>query len=240
MGFKEFYLKRARSYPLSVAKTAYGYTLRQHDARPALSTAATLYAAKLENRRLRYAGYTAAAVKNQITVYRLQTETISALKRLSAKDCQEHRYSVSAMLGENCHFMPVAEFKPGKGEVLGVYVHRNRYVAVVRLKCLKQTSDTVINKDLRKAANILAKNAVAWYPEFVQKNIRSANKEMLSAESTEKVLTGKSLTDFSALRIRIISDNNGYGQTTFNTLISELNMLLKSVITLTEIHLYGF
>ncbi|MBO6280952.1 MAG: hypothetical protein J6N49_00325 [Alphaproteobacteria bacterium] len=232
MGFKEFYLKNARSYPMSVAKTAYGYTLRQHDVKPALSTAATLYAAKLEDRRLYHTGYTITDVNNHLTVYRLQTETLSALNRLSANDFREHRYPVSARLGENCRFTPLAEFYPENGQYLGIYGHRNRYVSIVRIQSEQEA------ENLCKTADVIAQNVMAAYTDYVYKTRRTQEfNKQISPIIKQTSLVGNSLEHF--LNERLYMVHNKYGSATLAEFIDGLNKQFNLSIKITEIHIFG-
>ena len=51
----------------------------------------------------------------------------------------------------------------------GVYGHCNRYVAVVKLEC-KEASLENNQQKLFEILDVLAKNALAWYPEYCKRN----------------------------------------------------------------------
>jgi hypothetical protein len=167
---KEFNEMFGRTFPLAVVKTAYGYVLQGHDPGPSLSTAAILYAAKLEKQPLNYIGYACISSVSEVTVYTLKTATQSGLRRISPFSMKESKGLTIATLGENCSCDVAAVFGNQPNSVLGCYTHRNRYAAVIRLNYgtdAKLPAD--ILKRLQNLADVLAKNVLAWWPEYLKK-----------------------------------------------------------------------
>ena len=167
---KEFNEMFGRTFPLVVVKAAYGYVLQGHDPGPALSTAAILYAAKLEKQPLNCTGYACISSVSGVTVYTLKTATQSGMRRMSPFSMKESKGLTIATMGENCSCDVAAVFENQPDSVLGCYTHSNRYAAVVRLNYgidAKLPTDTL--KKLQHLADVLAMNVVAWWPEYLKK-----------------------------------------------------------------------
>lgn len=226
MGITEFYKKFGRLYPLRVVKTAYGYTQNQHEPRPALSTASTMYGAQLERRPFHYTGYTLAEC-NKITVYQLQTETLSALNRLTIDDCMKGRYHLSALFGENCCVKIVSEFEPQSGSIFGFYAHRNRYVIVVQLQ-IKEHSENI-----QQTANLIARYAMAAYTDYVHKN----RNEPKSLTAPQTILVGEQLEHFLHTPVYLAFEKKWYESV--EPFINTLNKRFNTSVKITEIHLFG-
>lgn len=231
MGIKEFYLKFGRMYPLSVVQTAYGYTQMQHEPRPALATASAMYGAKFESRPLYYTGYKLVK-NNSLTVYRLQTETLSALDRLTAADITKGKYTLAALFGENCRFENIAQFEPQSGSTLGAYLHRNRYVTIVRIQS-EQSSE-----NLQKTADLLAQDVMAAYTDYVYKT--QCQQKSNTQEHPVALLTtlvGEQLEQFLHKPLYLLHQRDGY--TSLNALIDSLNEQFNLPIKITEIYIFG-
>lgn len=166
MNFKEFYQKFGRDYPLTVVKTAFCYFEQGHDVKPALCTAWTIYIANQKNRPLRYKGYMAINQRKGVTVYSLETETVSGMNRVSVIDTDKRTGLTFAPLGENFCYTSLAVFEAQNNKIFGAYTHRNRYVAIVELSYEGRNLPDETCKQLQMVADTLAKNALAYYPQY--------------------------------------------------------------------------
>lgn len=165
---KKFYNDFGRTFPLAVVKTAYGYFQQGHEPGPAISTAAILYAAKLEKQSLQYTGYTCVTSVEGLTVYEVRTATQSGLTRMSPYSLKDSRGLTIATMGENCSCDVAAVFGNQPDSVLGCYTHRNRYAVVIRLNYGTDKLPADMLKRLQNLANVLAKNVLAWWPKYIK------------------------------------------------------------------------
>ena len=235
MKITEFRQKFGCKYPLSVIKKAYGYTQMQHKPEPSLATASVLYGAKFENRPLRYTGFIWTTLPRNTKVYKVyqvQTETLAALDRLTSASITQDRYTLAALMGENCRFTPLAEFYPEKGQYLGIYGHRNRYVSIVRIQSEKEA------ENLCKTADVIAQNVMAAYTDYVYKTRRTQEfNKQISPIIKQTSLVGNSLEHF--LNERLYMVHNKYGSATLAEFIDRLNKQFNLSIKITEIHIFG-
>lgn len=233
MGIIEFYKKFGRLYPLSVVKTAYGYTQNQHEPKIALSTASTMYGAQFETRPFHYTGYMLTKV-NKIAVYRLQTETLNTLNCLTVNDCNKGRYQLSAMFGENCDVKLVSEFEPQSGSIFGFYAHRNRYVTIVRLQTEKHLGN------VQQTANLIARYAMAAYTDYVHRtrNVLTYNEAKLPT-APQTILESERLERFLHTPVYLAFEKKWYEKTSVEPFINTLNKRFNTSVKITEIHLFG-
>ena len=166
MTLQHFYQDFGHGFPLSVVKEAYGYVQSGNPIVSVFKTASILYAAKLENQPLRHSGYTCERRISKVTVYHLQTVSLSGLKRILPYASKENRGLSIARLGENSSCDEVASFESSLGSVLGNYSYRNRYASVVRLSYGDSQLDENMQESLKRSATVLAKNALAWWPSY--------------------------------------------------------------------------
>ena len=170
MTFRKFYNDFGHGLPMSVVKTAFGYVQQGHDAEPALSTARILYAAKLERQPLCHTGFVRIIGKKCLQVYKMQTVSSSGLNRLAPYVLQESRSEAIPRLGENCAYDVEATYNDQPGVIFGSCEHGAKYVAVVRLNYGKNAVlPEGLKSRLQVVADTVAKNALAWWPEYLKK-----------------------------------------------------------------------
>ncbi len=169
MNLKEFYKLYKGPFPLGLIGIAYSYVKNGHEPATALQTACIIYAAKFTEKPMNYVGYSVTDAIDVIRVHRLQAETPFGISHFPLYDEPKNRSLAVATSGENLldeqHWM--TEQKPNA--TFGVYEHHNRYVAVVELKHDEKLSN---NKRMKELADLMAKNALAWWPEYLKEQER--------------------------------------------------------------------
>lgn len=196
MTFKKFYNDFGYGLPMSVVKAAFGYVQQGHDVEPALGTAKILYAAKLERQPLCHTGYVRIVGEKRLQVYKVQTASLSGLNRLAPYVLQESRSETIIRLGENCAYVVEATFNNQPGVIFGSYEHGAKYVAVVRLNYGKNVvlHEGLLSR-LQGMADDVAKNALAWWPEYLKKR-EALRKFYLEKYKREPQHFESSKTDF--------------------------------------------
>lgn len=166
LSLKEFQNKFGKGLPFGVVRQAFIYVKNGNQPQNSISTAMIIYAEPFKSRELRQTGLMTEKEGNRISIWKLQTETAKAQRELLTGKWAYHcRHMCIARLGENydCTLQKTLEF--GDNRVVGVYEHRHRFAAVVSLQP-EQTSAPCIPK-IQELADILAKNALAHYPEYL-------------------------------------------------------------------------
>lgn len=164
---KEYYDNFCKGIALNVFRNAYAYSQNGHLPQNAIPTAAVIYAEPFKRRPLSVHGVMAEKELNAVTIWDLQTETVTAQRELLTGNWNFHNRAMCiARLGENyvCTLHTTLEFPSEL--IIGVYEHRHRFVAVVSIEDERESALSV--PKVQELANILAKNAVAHYPEYLQ------------------------------------------------------------------------
>ncbi len=169
MNIKEFNKNFVQMFPLAVVKNAYDKVQSGAEVGQALLAAADEYAEKLAKLPLNYTGYTAVSSSSQLVIYQLKTTSERGLRLASPYANKSSHGLAVARLGENfeCDISAVYAHQPDS--VLGSYSYRNRYAVVVRLDCGGIRLEEGMHKKLQTLADALAKNALAWYPVYLER-----------------------------------------------------------------------
>ena len=163
---KEYRDKFCKELSLDVLRRAYVYSQNGHMPQSAISTAAVIYAEPLKQKPLLVQGIMAEKELNAVTVWSLQTETEPAQRSLLNGEWNFHNRAMCvARLGENyaCTKLQLLEFPDEL--IIGVYQHRHRFVAVVSIE--NEVKSAISVPKVTDIANTMAKNAVAYYPEYL-------------------------------------------------------------------------
>lgn len=169
MNIKEFNENFGHTFPLAVVKNAYDKVQSGAEVGQALLAAADEYAEKLAKLPLNYTGYTAVSSIDQIVVYQLKTTSELGLRLASPYADKNSRGLAVARLGENFECDVIAVYTHQPDAVLGSYSQRNRYAVVVRLDCGGVQIEEGMRKKLQGLADALAKNALARYPVYLER-----------------------------------------------------------------------
>ena len=165
LSVNEYYDKFCKGLSFEVLKRAYGYSQKGHSPSCAIATAAALYAEPFKQRELMQHGLTVEREKTEISIWKLETETASAQRALLEGEWDFHNRAMCiARLGENYNCTRVVALDFPSVPIIGVYVHRHRFAAIVGVEAEHDDPDGV--------AEIVAKNAVAHYPEYLDRQER--------------------------------------------------------------------
>ena len=151
---------------LDVLKRAYGYSQNGHLPSNAVSTSSVFYAEPKKYRPLLQHGLWAEKKLNAVTIWDLWTETATAQRALLEGVWDfKNRTMCIARLGENydCKHQTTLDF-PNE-LIIGVYEHRHRFAAVVSIESNHESAFEV--RKVQEIADIVAKNAVAYYPKYL-------------------------------------------------------------------------
>ena len=171
MDIKEFRTKYAKDVSLEVCRKAYAYYCNGHEIEQALITASVIYGEKFITGKTLETGFWLEQKDCTVNVFVLHTATIFALRHLlknpsvlqSAGSSRLLRKKLIAMYGCNCMFDTKSFAFPNA--VIGIYNHNGCYAAVVALQGC--SPEKLGDKSLQDAANVLAKNAVAWQGAYL-------------------------------------------------------------------------
>lgn len=167
MSLKEYRDNFGKEVSLDVLKRVYGYSQIGHLPPNALSTAVAIYAEPFKQHNFLQLGLMAEKELNAVTIWNLQTETVTAQRALLSGEWDFHNRAMCiARLGENyvCTRRTTLDFPSDL--IIGVYEHRHRFAAVVSLE---QKPESVLGlSKVQEVADIMAKNALAYYPEYLE------------------------------------------------------------------------
>ncbi len=231
MEFKKFYADFGKIFPIGVAKMACDYHAQGYDVASALNKAIASYAAEKRKRPLRYEGYTLNNSRVGLSVYKLQAETESGLRWLSPYTWDDYRDLTITKNGENCLCLSVAEFKNQPESVLGGYAHNNRYAAVVRLNYGNVILLWAAYEQLREYANLLAKNALAWYPAY----LIAKRQETFSAFLLEKPIRFAEFINETMERTPTL-----IGKVTIGKYLENLHQTTNLNLQISDVRVFGF
>ena len=168
LSLKEFRDEFGKDVSLDVVKRAYTYVLNGNQPQTSIGTSAVLYAEPFKQSDFRCLGLMAEKELNAVTIWNLQTETVAAQRTLLQGKWDYHNRAMCiARLGENfiCSRRTTLEFPSEL--IIGVYVHRHRYIAVVSIEADRESAIAV--PKLQELADIAAKNALAHYTEYLDR-----------------------------------------------------------------------
>ena len=157
-----------KNVSLDVLKRAYDYSKNGHLPQNSIATSAAIYAEPFKKHTLRQLGLMAQRELNSVTIWNIQTETPAAQRLLLQGEWDFHnRPMCIARLGENydCTCRTTLQF-PNR-QIIGVYQHQHRFVAIVSLKQLQESASCVAK--VQEIANNLAINIIVHYPAYLVK-----------------------------------------------------------------------
>lgn len=167
LSLKEYRGRFCKDFSLMVLKRAYCYSQNGHLPSNAIATAAVLYADPLKRRMLLQHGVMAQKEPNAVSIWDLQTETVSAQRSLLVGKWDFHnRSECIARLGENydCQHQTTLDF-PNE-LIIGVYQHLHRFVAVVSIAAICEAEQD--ERKVQEIADIVAQNALVYYPKYLR------------------------------------------------------------------------
>lgn len=241
---KEYHDKFCKDLSLGVLRRAYIYSQNGHLPQCAIPTAAVIYAEPFKLRKLLVKGVMAEKELNAVTVWSLQTETESAQRSLLNGDWDFHNRAMCvARLGENysCTKLQTLEFPDEL--IISMYQHYHRYVAIVSIdnSCVSAISVPKVTA----IANIVAKNAVAYYPEYL---VKKEQQEYYRRHRMKNKL--KHLPDFKdflleqpMLFVKGVNENSIFNRTPQNLSIASYldscSAQLEQTLSLASVDVFG-
>lgn len=147
-----------------VCINAYRLTSRGCLPLSAVSISETSCAADLNaDELLNYSGYMAEIAGGCVFVYRIRTQTETALLAMSHGEWKyDDRAECVSRLGENCRFEPADCIGIPPGAEACLYNHRGKYSSAVILD-----GPGIPSEALKRIGHILALNALAYYSDYV-------------------------------------------------------------------------
>jgi hypothetical protein len=165
MNLSEFRRDYGQNVAMTVCRTAYGYVLNGHEPKTSLKVAASLYAQKFLNHRLKCISYRVEKELGCVRIYQLHTETEFAQRALrSGKWNYDDTTLCIASLGENYRQHLVRTIEYSDDLVVSVYEHFGRFVSVVALEGCKKPSQV---EKFNRIGHVLAVNAVGYYDRYL-------------------------------------------------------------------------
>ena len=166
---KEFRDEFGKGLSLDVVKHAHNYALNGNQPQTSIGTSVVIYAEPFKQKDFKHLGLMAEKELNAVTIWNLQTETDWAQRTLLQGEWDFHNRAMCiARLGENfiCSRRTTLEFPSEL--IIGVYQHMHRFVSVVSIETDRESAMWV--PKLTALANILAKNALVHYMEYLHRN----------------------------------------------------------------------
>lgn len=240
-----------KEYPLSVVRTAYGYTLNGHSPKNSLATAVTIYAAKKWDNPLKCEAFTVAVDEylRTVHVYEVKTETeaglLCLLSLVQTKGIKVSNLALNDLIAryaENCLLECVWENVSSRNQTVGFYVHLNRYVAVVTLKYEAETLSTELDNQMQNVADYLARSAVCYYPAYSE--VKDLQKKVVPKTADVNADNVRLFQEwFQQRRLNMLPWRPPYTDdavVSVNRYLEQLNEQLGIRMQMSDIRVFGF